>query len=551
VYSDVNGNYSFSNVVVGIHTVEVDLTGSDYYGTSTPSSYTVDTNNNSFLFNFGLLNDDPFYNVSLSGSVYYWWEYYVSCNLTYTRYYYVQNNGNTTIDPVLTVNFDDQLSLAYTFPDYTSAGAGTVEFVLDPLVPGTSVWVSVVFDPPGVELAGESLTFTSTVDVYDNGEYIETQMQNSTSYVWCSYDPTAKLAYPVGYTDEHFITNETELDYIITFQNTGSAIAQNITLLDTLDVSLDLSTFELIENSHEVVVSIDQTTRELFFIFSEINLPDSSSNEAASHGHIIYRISPMNNLEVATVIENTAHIFFDSNPAIITNTVFHTVFSCDGLADFVLSDDEVCEGEIITATSSQQFVDGHEWMLNSTVAGNSATVEFEMTEPGTTTISLIATNQICEEQNSLVVEVLPFSQSSFEISFGLDDNWLLTANNGTGWQWFFENEPIEGATSQVYSTDIQGSYSVITYDESGCNEISDDVQVYPGVEELMDAFHIYPNPASDVVYFSHKVPSVSLHDGTGRMVQTCFNCASLDCSSLARGFYTMKIGETRMKLILQ
>jgi hypothetical protein len=49
-------------------------------------------------------------------------------------------------------------------------------------------------------------------------------------------------------------------------------------------------------------------------------LPDSSSNPEGSIGFIQYRIKPISNLPVGTQIENTAHIYFDFNPAIVTNT---------------------------------------------------------------------------------------------------------------------------------------------------------------------------------------------------------------------------------------
>jgi uncharacterized repeat protein (TIGR01451 family) len=62
--------------------------------------------------------------------------------------------------------------------------------------------------------------------------------------VVCAYDPNDKYAEPAGYTEEHFITADQEIEYRIRFQNTGNLPAENIFIEDQLDLNvLDLSTF--------------------------------------------------------------------------------------------------------------------------------------------------------------------------------------------------------------------------------------------------------------------------------------------------------------------
>jgi hypothetical protein len=56
-------------------------------------------------------------------------------------------------------------------------------------------------------------------------------------------------------------------------------------------------------------------------------LPDSASNPSGSQGFIQYRIKPLANLPLGTQIENTAHIYFDFNPAIVTNTTVNNFVS--------------------------------------------------------------------------------------------------------------------------------------------------------------------------------------------------------------------------------
>ena len=129
-----------------------------------------------------------------------------------------------------------------------------------------------------------------------------------------SYDPNMKEVYPVdvlpGY-DDYFT-------YTIHFQNMGSAPAINIRLADTLDSHLDFSTFEVLSFSHDNEVHL--TGNNLMVRFPNINLVSNTVDEEASKGYIQYRIKPLANQPNGTVIPNTAYIYFDYNPAVITNT---------------------------------------------------------------------------------------------------------------------------------------------------------------------------------------------------------------------------------------
>jgi hypothetical protein len=68
----------------------------------------------------------------------------------------------------------------------------------------------------------------------------------------------------------------------------------------------------------------------MLLLLTFINLPDSTSNEAASHGYVTFEVDPISdNLPHNTVISNEAEIYFDYNPAIVTNSCLNTVFVGD------------------------------------------------------------------------------------------------------------------------------------------------------------------------------------------------------------------------------
>ncbi len=140
-----------------------------------------------------------------------------------------------------------------------------------------------------------------------------------------AYDPNQKLAFPEGFTEEHYIERGVPIEYVIEFQNTGTDTAFTVELVDVLSEELDLSTFEMIASSHAYEYRI-QPDQELRFRFENILLPDSTTNLALSQGYVKFKIAPKENLAAGTRIENQAAIYFDFNDPIITNETVHTIW---------------------------------------------------------------------------------------------------------------------------------------------------------------------------------------------------------------------------------
>lgn len=139
-----------------------------------------------------------------------------------------------------------------------------------------------------------------------------------------SFDPNDKTAYPMGFAEEHFIENRTDLEYRIRFQNTGTDTAFNVVLVDTISAFLDPTTLLPGASSHPYTFELSgQGVAK--FKFANILLPDSTTNEVASHGFVNFKISQKLDNAVGTVIENNADIYFDFNAPVRTNTVFHTI----------------------------------------------------------------------------------------------------------------------------------------------------------------------------------------------------------------------------------
>jgi hypothetical protein len=133
-----------------------------------------------------------------------------------------------------------------------------------------------------------------------------------------SYDPNDKQVLQ----GEEIEIDEAEeyLNYLIRFQNTGTASAINVRILDTLHPKLDYSTLRPVNASHNYRIEVNNEN-EVEFIFDGINLPDENTNEPASHGFVAYKIKPKSDVAVGDFITGDANIYFDFNAPIITNMV--------------------------------------------------------------------------------------------------------------------------------------------------------------------------------------------------------------------------------------
>jgi uncharacterized repeat protein (TIGR01451 family) len=179
---------------------------------------------------------------------------------------------------------------------------------------------------------GDSICVDVTVTPNAGDNNIGNNTKHFCYGVFTSYDPNLKETYPMqvqpGFND--YFT------YTIHFQNTGSAPAINIQLQDTLDANLDLNTFQVINYSHYCTSML--TGNKLSFNFPNIQLPDSTSNFDGSQGYVQYRIKPLANLPGGTMIHNKASIYFDYNPAVVTNTTTNEFMLSIGINEFRISD---------------------------------------------------------------------------------------------------------------------------------------------------------------------------------------------------------------------
>jgi uncharacterized repeat protein (TIGR01451 family) len=138
-----------------------------------------------------------------------------------------------------------------------------------------------------------------------------------------SYDPNDKMEARGEQILHSSFTANDFLTYTIRFENTGTASAINVRVNDVLDSKLDENSIKMESASHDYVM--DRIGNNINWKFENIELPATVMNPIASKGYIQFKIKPKPGYAIGDIIPNTASIFFDYNPAIITNT-FHTQF---------------------------------------------------------------------------------------------------------------------------------------------------------------------------------------------------------------------------------
>ncbi len=185
---------------------------------------------------------------------------------------------------------------------------------LAPVIRPTVAWVE------GCGFGAASLGFVNDFPCGDGNPFVETECRELTN----SFDPNEKKAQPEGVGGDHFLLPGTPLKYVIYFQNTGTDTAFNVVLRDTLSNWLDAGSVRPGASSHLYKFEIGGFGH-LVFRFENIFLPDSNANERASHGFVSFEIEQKKDVPIGALVRNRAGIYFDFNPAVLTNLVQHKV----------------------------------------------------------------------------------------------------------------------------------------------------------------------------------------------------------------------------------
>ncbi|WP_104733928.1 BspA family leucine-rich repeat surface protein [Hanstruepera ponticola] len=251
----------------------------------------------------------------------------------------IENKGTETINDIsVTFGYDSSMqSFVSSLPTPSNETIDLLEFSVGSLEPFQSDEVLITFStfPPPTVNGDDILEFNTQV-LPDLNDYTPNDNDFTLEQIVVnSYDPNDKQVLQ----GSEIILEETSeyLDYIIRFQNTGTASAINVRIEDILHPNLDWNTIKITSSSHEYDVEIIDGN-EVAFNFDNINLPDINTDEQGSNGYIAYKIKPKPSIQVGDIMEGDAAIFFDFNSPIITNLVSTIVIDNLSVPDYNLND---------------------------------------------------------------------------------------------------------------------------------------------------------------------------------------------------------------------
>ena len=260
---------------------------------------------------------------------------------TYTNRIIYTNLGTQTVaSGTITFTKDARVTITSNTQTGTVTTPNGFTYNFTNLLPFEVRIMTVTMQVPTIPVVALGNLLTNSVSITPlTGDVVPANNAASISQIVVgSYDPNDKMeARGEQILHSSFTTND-YLTYTIRFENTGTASAINVRVNDVLDAKLDETSIKMESASHSYVM--DRIGNNINWKFDNIELPATSMNPIESKGYIQFKIKPKPGYAVGDIIPNTASIYFDFNPAIITNT-FQTKFVA------VLSVDEFENGSFV------------------------------------------------------------------------------------------------------------------------------------------------------------------------------------------------------------
>ena len=240
-----------------------------------------------------------------------------------------RNKGNTTLSGKVILNYDsNKMVFQSSSLPYSVISNGSIEFDYANLKPFANTASEITFrintptDSNNPVNMGEVLAFNSHITPSNTDIKPEDNLFSFRHIVVNSFDPNDIVCLegetvPVSTVGKY-------LHYVINFENTGNAEAENIVVKMDVDPNeFDINTLQLQNASADVDTRIIGNKVE--FIFKKIKL------KSGGHGNVLLKLKSTSNLVEGDMVNNAAEIYFDYNFPIETNDYVTTIFDANNL----------------------------------------------------------------------------------------------------------------------------------------------------------------------------------------------------------------------------
>lgn len=318
------------------------------------------------------------------------------------------------------------------------------------------------------------------------------------------------------------------------------------------NIDLVVSNTQICSGDQVVLQVANQEIGALYDVYAN----DALIAQSAANPILLNNITETSDIYVIFTTANACA----AQPVVISDTVVVVVTQIS--AQLSATATEICEGSLVTlsvndgdapSSTTYSFYANYPWISNSVLltSGTSPDYTFSAGAEGTVEYYVeLNTNGVCNNMYyspNLILTIHPLP--SFP-SISENGSQLVTSSGYNTYQWYYQGDPIQGATSSAYMATQSGNYSVQVTNEFDCMVMSPAYAfVYIGLEDFSSTIPaVYPNPATD--YFRVSLPSHCIGfqwyvvDAGGRKIAE-ENCKSqtlvLDASAWPAGVYTFSL----------
>lgn len=149
-----------------------------------------------------------------------------------------------------------------------------------------------------------------------------------------------------------------------------------------------------------------------------------------------------------------------------------------------------CDGGSVTLTAGAGY-DTYLWSNGAT------TQSIQVQVSGTYTVTVTDGSGCSGNASSTPISVSVYPGIFATVTAIGND---LHSSPALTYQWFFNGNPISGATNQVYTATESGNYSVFVTDANGCEDMSSIVEFSVGIDDdiYTQSLNLFPNPGSGI-----------------------------------------------------
>ncbi|UQB67672.1 T9SS type A sorting domain-containing protein [Epilithonimonas zeae] len=236
-----------------------------------------------------------------------------------------RNKGNTTLSGKVIMNYDsNKMTFQSSSLPYSILSNGSIEFNYTDLKPFANTASEITFkintptDSTNPVNMGDVLAFNAQITPTNADITPEDNLFGFNHTVVNSFDPNDIVCLegetvPVSTVGKY-------LHYVINFENTGNAEAENIVVKMEVDPNeFDINTLQLQNASASVDTKI--VGNQVEFAFKKIKL------QSGGHGNVLLKMKSKSDLVEGDTVNNVAEIYFDYNFPIETNDYVTTIYN--------------------------------------------------------------------------------------------------------------------------------------------------------------------------------------------------------------------------------